>query len=612
MSHINYIGIKNFRVFSEREDFEFAPITVLTGMNSSGKSSLVNALVVLKRYFNKAGFNSPANLMNLEPLRYLKPKEIGERLGDFTSLINNTGKATTFSFYIPTLLKGVLDQLEFHFEFKRESKKSQQGTLNAISLLSKKKEKCIFKIELKQKSQVFINYLYFWEEFKRESTALRPLLKLYKEREKLLFGDERAKINEKLDHLVDQLWPTHVKDRYGENHAGSYLLPLYELKNANCLPFFSSDDLEKLYDESLFLFGYSDAVIKENSAEALDKMEEMFLSDFAFEIDMKYSRDWLGDILGWLSKPLNIQTKDFPFKKDVLYESKVISSVNRSGELEKPLPNTNKNADNFFKSFVVDNIINALSFATEGIQLSHDIPSIRSGISRLYSVHREQSFLETTLNDFKRELAYESGKVKKFIDKYLTVFSIADSLEVETTAGVAHAVYLFKDDKKILLADLGYGISQILPIILKIGVLARQNEYEYGYRDYNGCGYAPSLLVIEEPETNLHPALQSKLADMFVEAYKEFNVQFIIETHSEYMIRKLQYLTKKASSTLQSTDTTIYYFYQPSAVPYGEEQIKKINITSEGHLSSDFGTGFFDESDKIAISLWNMNQSQNN
>jgi AAA15 family ATPase/GTPase len=40
-----FISIDNFRVFKEKTEFEFAPITILTGTNSSGKSSLVDALI---------------------------------------------------------------------------------------------------------------------------------------------------------------------------------------------------------------------------------------------------------------------------------------------------------------------------------------------------------------------------------------------------------------------------------------------------------------------------------------------------------------------------------------------------------------------------------------
>jgi predicted ATP-dependent endonuclease of OLD family len=50
------------------------------------------------------------------------------------------------------------------------------------------------------------------------------------------------------------------------------------------------------------------------------------------------------------------------------------------------------------------------------------------------------------------------------------------------------------------------------------------------------------LFIIEEPEANLHPALQSRLADYLVQVNRETGIQFIIETHSEYLIRRMQYL----------------------------------------------------------------------
>ena len=97
---------------------------------------------------------------------------------------------------------------------------------------------------------------------------------------------------------------------------------------------------------------------------------------------------------------------------------------------------------------------------------------------------------------------------------------------------------------------------------------------------------------------------------MFVEASKQFGIIFIIETHSEYLIRKLQYLTAKGE--LSSEDSVIYYFNSPEANLENEQQIKAIVISEDGTLSSDFGSGFFDEADKIALDLFLLNQSQKN
>ncbi|NLX65387.1 MAG: ATP-binding protein, partial [Bacteroidales bacterium] len=52
MPTINGIGFENFRVFQNRSDFELAPITVLTGGNSSGKSTIIKALKLLQNYWS--------------------------------------------------------------------------------------------------------------------------------------------------------------------------------------------------------------------------------------------------------------------------------------------------------------------------------------------------------------------------------------------------------------------------------------------------------------------------------------------------------------------------------------------------------------------------------
>ena len=176
-----------------------------------------------------------------------------------------------------------------------------------------------------------------------------------------------------------------------------------------------------------------------------------------------------------------------------------------------------------------------------------------------------------------------------------------DLLMVKQIEGYGYTIEFKSGKRRIDLSRVGYGLTQLLPIL--INVTLNRN----------------AIFVIEEPESNLHPALQSKLADFFVSVNHHnspfkglFYGQFIIETHSEYLIRKLQYLTASTKSELTYEDTIIYYFYHPDDVPPGEQQIKKINILEDGSLSEDFGTGFFDESDRIAMSIWSMNQSQKN
>ncbi|WP_457093680.1 AAA family ATPase [Microvirga sp. P5_D2] len=78
--------------------------------------------------------------------------------------------------------------------------------------------------------------------------------------------------------------------------------------------------------------------------------------------------------------------------------------------------------------------------------------------------------------------------------------------------------------KAFSLADTGFGFSQILPILVK-GLTAPRH----------------SIIMIEQPELHLHPALQVRLASFFVSlVYADRSV--LIETHSEHLINSLRVL----------------------------------------------------------------------
>ena len=94
--------------------------------------------------------------------------------------------------------------------------------------------------------------------------------------------------------------------------------------------------------------------------------------------------------------------------------------------------------------------------------------------------------------------------------------------------------------------DVGFGISQILPVIVQLY-------------------YAPpnSIIIMEQPELHLHPSAQSVLADIMIAAIsarenaKPRNIQLIIETHSEHFLRRFQ--RRIAEGILAENDFSAYF-----------------------------------------------------
>ena len=98
---------------------------------------------------------------------------------------------------------------------------------------------------------------------------------------------------------------------------------------------------------------------------------------------------------------------------------------------------------------------------------------------------------------------------------------------------------------------------------------------------------------VEEPEQNLHPMLQSKLADLFYELNREYGFRFIIETHSEYLIRKSQVIVGEANKSNEPFNNPFKVYYFPS-----EGEPYDLPYAKSGRFEEQFGTGFFDEASK--------------
>lgn len=90
----------------------------------------------------------------------------------------------------------------------------------------------------------------------------------------------------------------------------------------------------------------------------------------------------------------------------------------------------------------------------------------------------------------------------------------------------------------------GQGITQALPLITR----SYMKDEE------------PVLIIMEEPESHLHPAAHGNLAQRFVESYLEDdNKRYLIETHSKNFILRLQALVADPEVNFSNNDIAVYY-----------------------------------------------------
>lgn len=167
--------------------------------------------------------------------------------------------------------------------------------------------------------------------------------------------------------------------------------------------------------------------------------------------------------------------------------------------------------------------------------------------------------------------------LETIIAEWLKELGLISTFKVERIEGSEslYRVMVKKNPEspEVTLADVGFGVSQILPVITL-------------------CYYAPqnSILLIEQPEIHLHPSVQAGLADVFLDAVKYRKVQIILESHSEYLLRRLQ--RRIAEEEFEAEKIRLYFCdsqdNQSKLTPLKVDLFGQIEEWPKGFFADDF------------------------
>ncbi len=125
--------------------------------------------------------------------------------------------------------------------------------------------------------------------------------------------------------------------------------------------------------------------------------------------------------------------------------------------------------------------------------------------------------------------------------------------------------------------DIGVGVSQVLPVV--VGAL------DGGSR----------IFAVEQPELHVHPAVQTGLGDVFIEAVKNSERIMLIETHSEHLLLRLLRRVRESAETLApilTPEVLSVIYVQPTE---GGTELTPLTVSSEGDFDSEWPEGFFEE-----------------
>lgn len=153
----------------------------------------------------------------------------------------------------------------------------------------------------------------------------------------------------------------------------------------------------------------------------------------------------------------------------------------------------------------------------------------------------------------------------------------------KTTNEGGHVAIVIQEDGvegESNLADIGFGFSQILPVITQMWLSSRQNSRSK----------RTSCIVIEQPELHLHPSFQAKLADVFAASVtgEKLVPHLLIETHSNHIINRLGQLISEGKLTNEDVQILIFEKEGDS-----NSSIRIAGFDEDGYLRN-WPSGFFE------------------
>lgn len=218
------------------------------------------------------------------------------------------------------------------------------------------------------------------------------------------------------------------------------------------------------------------------------------------------------------------------------------------------------------------------------------------GVSQkmLYTIDDKNDFVAQAIHQYARRGVHPGDMPDTFIRRWMSNFEIGLNYRISSIGGEGYTIEIETEGGWVNLADLGMGANQLMVLLFSLATIM----FEEGYhtKEIGGVSHVPKFIIIEEPEQNLHPLLQSKLADLVAEINRnDPSYKFLIETHSEYLIRRTQVLVAEmglGEEELEKQNPFKVYYFPKDGVPYD------MNYQANGHFEESFGEGFFDEAGK--------------
>lgn len=478
---IKSISLEKFKAFSSLEDLEIRPLTVLCGVNSGGKSSILKSILLLKQSYENPSLTNEATLNG--------PYTTNGLMKD----ILYAGQGDTFT------IKNTFNVRYNGKKFVKNSKQdiSTAKELGKITGLSPRNI-CLFNIEVECAIQKgYGNDLWDTNFIKKYSICVTPIA-----------VNGSPSIHDSFEMVMT----------YRHRKRGKYDIALVNFPTTsgekvnycleNCVCYFSGMRLTNLYYDS-------------TARQCIE------LSDFLTNI---YSI------------------------------SRIVADQYNGIKYLGPL------RENPRRQYAIGNEY----FRTNST--GADIPFVLA--KNLGKTTIPELYPPATENNFEAKRLPEQKSLSELVQCWLDYFELG-KLEIKN---LQESLQINIKDCNI--ADVGFGISQILPVIVQ----GLSMDYE-------------QTLILEQPEIHLHPRMQMRMSD-FLLTISQTNHCAIVETHSDHIINRLVRRALEAPNEDLLNNIAIY-FVENSMEGSLIHEIKIDRIRGISECPQEFFTQFASETSYI-------------
>jgi predicted ATPase len=577
------MSIKNYKSFKKNQNIEIGPITIFVGPNSAGKSSILKLLGFLHQNYhalifekiqyngdmvNFKDFESLTNIFNRKDVEIFFNKDISwyEDYQNIWCTANNKPLKIKYQLTDSSLSTFLL--LKVMKEYRR---------IDVLHLSNKEKLSVIQKVNAGKSNYIdSIKLLYSCETDRAESMYSEFVNDTLLNYSISFNGINLQRVTNQFEYEIENYGsidiPIELKNKFMESECSGIkgnlfskndikylgkLLNYYDFtylaSEANFSP--SSNDLENstvnhnIFESDKNIFHNIQQVFQKN----IDYFDVIYLKQFLWRHLSNELYEHSISIFNKLEKFIN--SKLIPTVDSILKNIVYIPPV-------RPNPKRYYTKNELIK-VLCGNFVNKNNILNSSSNFDNHIKSINDLLNQL---------------NFNFEILLKRVSSESLPDLYVIELRNKRSNHINN------------------IVDVGHGFSQIIPILYNL-VTPSDN--------------LPITLILEQPELHLHPKLQSKLADIFIESgflnlyNSSHSNSVLVETHSEYLIRKL--LVYIARGKLNPDDLYINYV---GSFKNGNSYVKRMAIDEQGFFKDKWPEGFFDNSLKLSEELWTARKNK--